>query len=147
MPAAFPAKVARKFPGGQTAQFWLGLAPSNIGGVVTLHAEPPGTDHLTDNKQQRIGRRLRDASLIFVDEVTMMRADELDAIVTKLHELSFRGVFMIVSNCAQLGAVIPHADEATLIASSINRNIICDFSPLPTRRPDAHDRHRAARCR
>jgi hypothetical protein len=32
----------------------------------------------------------------FVDEVTMICADEPDAIVGKLHNLSFRGVFMIV---------------------------------------------------
>jgi hypothetical protein len=92
---------------------------SNVGDTLNLHAEPPGPDPTTDSKLQRIGRRLRDARLIFVDEVTMMRADELDAIVAKLHERSFRGVLMIVGNCAQLGAVIRHADEATLIASSI----------------------------
>jgi hypothetical protein len=84
LPAAFPAKVARKFPGAQTAHFWLGLAPSTVGEAVTLHVEAPGPDPTTDSKAQRIGRRLRDARLIFVDEVTMMRADELDAIVAKL---------------------------------------------------------------
>jgi hypothetical protein len=119
LPAAFPAKVARKFPGGQTAHFWLGLAPSNAGDDVTLHAECPSSDSAYDTKQQHVGRRLRDARLIFVDEVTMMRADELDAVVAKLHELSFRGVFMIVGNCAQLGPVIPGADDATTVEAAI----------------------------
>jgi hypothetical protein len=69
--------------------------------------------------QQAAGRRIRDANFIFVDKVTMMRAAELDAIVSKLDELCFRGVFMIVGNCAQLGAVLPGADDSTLIASAI----------------------------
>jgi hypothetical protein len=114
-----PAKVARKFPDGQTAHFWLALSPSTLGEDITLHAEVPSTSSSSDTKQQAAGRRLRDANLIFVDEVTMMRAAELDAVVAKLDELCFRGVFMIVGNCAQLGAVLPGADDSTLIASAI----------------------------
>jgi hypothetical protein len=119
LPAAFPAKVARKFPGGQTAHFWLALSPSTLGETITLHAEAPSTSPHSDTKQQAVGRRLKDARLIFVDEVTMMRGDELDAVVAKLEELCFRGAFMIVGNCAQLGTVMPGADDATLIASAI----------------------------
>jgi hypothetical protein len=90
-----------------------------VGEDITLHAVAPSTCPLTDSKQQAVGRRLRDARLIFIDEVTMMRAAELDAVVAKLDDLGFRGVFMIVGNCAQLGAVLPGADDATILASAI----------------------------
>jgi hypothetical protein len=119
LPSVFPAKVARKFPGGQTAHFWLALCLSTLGEDIKLHAKIPSTSSSSDTKQQAAGRRLREANLIFVDEVTMMRAAELDAVVAKLDELCFRGVFMIVGNCAQLGAVLPGADDSTLIASAV----------------------------
>jgi hypothetical protein len=54
-----------------------------------------------------------------VDEVTVMRAAELDAVVAKLDELCFQGVFMIMGKCTQLGPVLPGADDSMLIASAI----------------------------
>jgi hypothetical protein len=122
LPAAFPAKVAqvaRNFPCGQTAHFWLALSPSALGEDITLHAVAPSASPQSDTKQQAAGGRLRDARLIFIDKVTMMRAAELDAVVAKLDELGFGGVFMIVGNCAHLSAVLPSADEATILASAI----------------------------
>jgi hypothetical protein len=91
LPAAFPAKVARKFPGGQTAHHWFGLSPSRVGDRVEVRAKRPNDMQERDTQPQRIGRQLQKARLIFIDEITMMRADELDALVHKLDELSFTG--------------------------------------------------------
>jgi hypothetical protein len=41
LPSAFPAKVARKFRGGQTAHHWFGLTPSRVGDKVDVRAEKP----------------------------------------------------------------------------------------------------------
>jgi hypothetical protein len=69
LPAAFPAKVARKFPGGQTAHHWF------VQNVQTI---------CKNTQPQRIGQQLQEARLIFIDEITIMRTNELDALV---HEL------------------------------------------------------------
>jgi MoxR-like ATPase len=50
----------------------------------------------------RVGRQLQQARLLFIDEITMMRADELDALVQKLDELSFTGTELQTASCLQL---------------------------------------------
>jgi hypothetical protein len=88
---------------------------------------------------------LQTARLIFIDEITMMRRDELDAIVDKLDALRFRGAFqpssrsrndaaytslinstarsagafVVAGNLAQLGPVMPQSDLATQIGYSL----------------------------
>jgi hypothetical protein len=44
-----------------------------------------------DTQPERVSRQLQQARLIFIHEITMMGADELDALVQKLYELSFIG--------------------------------------------------------
>ena len=107
IPAAFPAKVARKFAGGETAHFCFAMRPSQYGDTVQLDVQvPPPVPARRLTRLQALGRHLAEARLIFVDEITMMRSDELDAIHSKLRDLNFRGVFLIVGNSAQLGAVL-----------------------------------------
>jgi hypothetical protein len=102
LPAAFPAKVARKFPGGQTAHHWFALSPSRVGDHVGVRAKRPSDTPERDTQPQRVGRQLQQARLIFIDEITMMRADELDALVQKLDELSFTGTKLQTASCLQL---------------------------------------------
>lgn len=72
------------------------------------------------------GKLVQDAALITIDEVTMMKAAELDAIVAKLDDLSFQGALIIAGNCEQLGPVLPgidmhkHSSYALPAASSFN---------------------------
>lgn len=104
--AAFPAKVATRFAGGQTIHYWTGLRPSRWGEDIEVGVDVPAPNG-AHNERQRRGQRLRDAMLFTADEITMMRSDELDAIVAALDKVNFRGVFVITGNCAQLGAVMP----------------------------------------
>lgn len=119
---AFPAKVALQFAGGQTLHYWFGLRPSNPGEDIIVDAYMPPLPPALPTRAQARGKILREARLIFGDEITMMRSDELDALVDKLDELGFRGVFLIVGNCAQLGAVMPGKGIAEQIAYSLQRS-------------------------
>lgn len=112
---AFPAKVALKFEGGQTIHHHLGLRPSNVGDEVSVDLEAPTASGARNAAQRRADAILR-ARLICADEITMMRSDELDAIVDKLTQLGFKGVFNITGNSAQLGPVMPGKGIAEQIA-------------------------------
>lgn len=90
LPAAFPAKVARKFKGGQTAHFHLGLSTADAGEAVDIAVADPA-DASAPNRDRQRGELIRAARLIFIDEITMMRGEQLDAIVEMLLAVGFRG--------------------------------------------------------
>ena len=92
LPAAFPAKVARKFRGGQTAHYWLGMNSSKPGFEVTLGvAAPDDFSAGVTPAHRRRGARLLAAGLLFIDQITMMRAEQLDALVRLLLRIGFVG--------------------------------------------------------
>jgi PIF1-like helicase len=107
LPAAFPAKVANTFQGGQTAHCWTGLTPSKAGAEFQFKLQTPGAGSLQSGFQRR-AHQLQTACLIFIDEITMMRRDELDAIVDKLDTLHFCGTFQTSSqSCGNSHVKLP----------------------------------------
>jgi hypothetical protein len=115
--SAFPAKVARMYEGGQTIHHFFKFVSEEPGVPIVLDVEPPdGTSRASER-----GRVLFESAIISMDEITMMRKDELDAIVDKLDEIGFVGVLMIVGNCAQLGPVILGKGLPELIEWNITR--------------------------
>jgi PIF1-like helicase len=102
------------------------MQPSNPDEPVTLTLTPPGDASRMASLDMAYGKLVQDAALITIDEVTMMKAAELDAIVAKLDDLAFQGALVIAGNCEQLGPVLPgiamhkHASYALPAASSFN---------------------------
>jgi PIF1-like helicase len=67
-------------------------------------------------------KRLANASLVILDEISMMRAGEFDAIVFDLCKIGFSGVLLAVGNDAQLGPVIPRASPSVFLAHHVTRS-------------------------
>jgi hypothetical protein len=65
LPAAFPAKVARKFPGGQTTHHWFALSPSRVGDRVEVCAKCPRAMQERDTQPERVGRSATTSSVDF----------------------------------------------------------------------------------
>ena len=55
---------------------------------------------------------LLDKSLLVLDEISMLRKDQLDCVSTELHRISFTGVVLLCGNDAQLAPVLPQLDVA-----------------------------------
>ena len=113
---AFTAKAASNYTGGTTSHYAFRLSVSRIDGdppVVRL-VSPRGAS-TSKSEDLRASMRLQRASLVIIDEITMMRAAELDAIVDKLGDIEFTGVVLILGNNAQLGPVLPHSTAAAFI--------------------------------
>lgn len=119
LPAAFPAKVSRKFRGGQTLHFWFKLKPTSAGEAVELRLETPSADPASDSQAQAAARIVQRARLVFIDEATMMRADELDAVCQKVVELDFRGAH--ARPAATRSTRVPSTTDPTLC----DRRIAC----------------------
>lgn len=79
--------------------------------------------HLRAGAQAPAVARLAKAQLIIVDEISMMRAGELDAIVQDLRTIGFKGVLLAVGNDAQLGPVIPRASASAFLAHHVTTSV------------------------
>jgi hypothetical protein len=111
---AFTAKAARNYVGGQTCHCAFTLN-------VTEPEERPTLKILEDPKNRMHASRtcLRDASLIIMDEISMMRAAEFDAIWDGLKRIGFQGSLIAAGNDAQLGPVIPDGTPNSLLLHHI----------------------------
>ena len=111
LPAAFPAKVARKFKGGQTAHFHLGLSCADAGEEIQVEVADPDDASKSKRARER-GALIRAARLVFIDEITMMRGEQLDAIVEMLMWIGFRGVRCAAVACPGNLRAMMHAAAA-----------------------------------
>ena len=108
--SAYTAKAATNYRGGATCHrvFCLKVTRANQVPEATL-ARGGAT------KAGRPGARLCSAELIVIDEITMMRAGELDAIVKELRALGFIGALLLLGNNAQPACVIEYSTTSDVL--------------------------------
>jgi hypothetical protein len=58
-------KSCKKIPRWSTTHHWFGLAPSRVRDKVDVRAERPALDEAADKIEQRNGRRLQNAKMVF----------------------------------------------------------------------------------
>lgn len=73
--------------------------------------------------------------LVIVDEVTMMKASELDAIVKGLRCIDFDGALLLLGNNAQLPCVIEKASTSDVIENGSTSDFVRRHITSGTRRP------------
>ena len=90
VPCAYPTKVAVTFKGGNTVHFQLGLPRSEPNEPIEINMAAPDSESASRAARER-GALVRRARFIFIDEMTMMRAEQLDALVALIQALGFVG--------------------------------------------------------
>lgn len=110
MCSAYTAKAATNYRGGSTCHRVFNLN-------VCAEGEVPKADLCASgcSKPGKAGALIYAADVVIVDEITMMRASELDAIVDALQRLQFTGALLLLGNNAQLACVIEHATTADVL--------------------------------
>ena len=92
VPCAYPTKVAVTFKGGNTVHFQLGLPRSKPNEPIEMNMAAPDTAGGAGARRARALRALvRRARFVFIDEMTMMCAEQLDALVALIQALGFVG--------------------------------------------------------
>lgn len=112
--SAYTAKAATNYADGTTCHRTFNLN-------VTTPSQKPVTELARSGcgKAGRAGARLARAALVIVDEVTMMKASELDAIVAGLRSVRFAGALVLLGNNAQLSCVIERASTGDVITHHV----------------------------
>ena len=93
VPCAYPTKVAVTFKGGNTVHFHLGLPRSEPNEPLEIDMAAPETAGANKAAKER-GELVQRARFIFIDEMTMMRAEQLDALVQLILALGFKGAVL-----------------------------------------------------
>ena len=90
VPCAYPTKVAVTFAGGNTVHFQLGLPRTEANEPIEINMAAP--ENVSANRVARErGALIRRARFIFIDEMTMMRAEQLEALIKLILRMGFVG--------------------------------------------------------
>lgn len=111
---AFTAKAARNYANGQTCHRALTLQVSEPHEEPTLKILKTGAEGAAAART-----RLAHSVLIIMDEISMMRCGEFDAVWDALKVVGFRGILLAVGNDAQLGPVIQGGPANALLLHHI----------------------------
>ena len=90
VPCAYPTKVAVALKGGNTVHFQLGLPRSEPNEPIEINMAAPDSESASKAARER-GALVRRARFVFVDDMMMMRAEQLDALVALIQALGFVG--------------------------------------------------------
>jgi hypothetical protein len=105
--SAYTAKAASHFPGGHTCHFTFHLNVTDITKRPQTRLLRPGTRQSCASDDLRASIRIRDAALIVVDEISMLRAGELDAIYTSISDIGFIGCPSAPRQCCSISTCHP----------------------------------------
>ena len=117
--SAFTAKAACNYAGGVTCHAAFLLKRTDFREKAETTLRRPKQGERLRPKERLALARIEDAELVVIDESTMMRAGELDAVVPALRAVGFKGVLCILGNFAQLGPVLPGADVGATLKHHI----------------------------
>ena len=94
VPCAYPTKVAVTFKGGNTVHFQLGLPRSEPNEPIEINMAAPENESANRVTRER-GALVRRARFIFIDEMTMMRAEQLETLVKLILLMGFVGAGLL----------------------------------------------------
>ena len=127
VPCAYPTKVAVTFKGGNTVHFHLGLPRSEPNQPIDIMMTAPETEGASKVARER-GALVRRARFIFIDEMTMMRAEQLEALVRLLLALGFVGAALMPAVAS--AATTAHCSAHTACLHSIACACCCGTEQL-----------------
>jgi hypothetical protein len=107
------------------------LNVSNLSKSPTTRLIRPHGIGVAASTDLQASQRIAQSALAVIDEISMLRAEELDVIYNSILEVGFTGAQLLLGNIAQLAPVMPNATLPQIYAHHISQaQCLVSYSPL-----------------